>query len=151
MVSGSDDYRAPRRVVHVWDVGSGAEEATLKGHTGAVRASVVCGERLMSAGEDGKICIWAVGTWELLLTVLAYSDASDQYIRSMAVSGSKLVTASTSIEYGGRCEVRVWGLESLECEHTLRQPARADVFCLLGMSGEVWGGVGREVVVWGRE
>ena len=55
VVSGSDDGRA-----RVWDVGSGAEEATLEGHTGAVRALVVCGERLMSAGEDGTICIWAV-------------------------------------------------------------------------------------------
>ena len=47
-------------------------------------------------------------------------------------------------------EVRVWDVESLECEHTLRLPAGANVWCLLGMRGEVWGGVGEEVVVWGR-
>ena len=91
--------------------------------------------------------IWdsrAAGTWELLRTVQTYPAASDQYISSMAVSGSKLVTGSSSIDHHDHREVRVWGLESLECEHTLRQPAYGDVTCLLGMRGEVWGGVGRE-------
>ena len=146
VVSGSDDG-----VVRVWDVGRGAEEATLEGHTRGIQALAVAGERLVSASWDGTMGIWAAGTWELLRTVQAYPDDSDQYISSMAVSGSKLVTGSSSIDHHDHREVRVWGLESLECEHTLRQTVHADVFCLLGMSGEVWGGVGREVVVWGRE
>ncbi len=48
------------------------------------------------------------------------------------------------------CEVRVWDLGTLECEHTLPQPAGARVWCLAAGGGAVWGRVGREVVVWGR-
>ena len=143
VVSGSQDTTG-----RVWDVSSGAEEATLEGHTGSVEALAFAGERLVSVCWDGTMGIWAAGTWELLRTVQAYPAASNQYICSMAVSGSKLVTGSSN-GGDGKCEVRVWGLESLECEHTLRQPDM--VWCLLGMSGEVWGGVDREVVVWGRE
>ena len=47
--------------------------------------------------------------------------------------------------------MRVWDVDSLTCEHTVRQPAGADVWCLAAAGGEVWGGVGAEVVVWGRE
>ena len=49
-----------------------------------------------------------------------------------------------------RYEVRVWDLGTLECEHTLPQPAEEEVNCLAAGCGAVWGGVGREVVVWGR-
>ena len=46
-------------------------------------------------------------------------------------------------------QVRVFDLETLECEHALRQPG--GVLALAAEEGEVWGGVLREVVVWGRE
>ena len=46
-------------------------------------------------------------------------------------------------------QVRVWSLAALEPERTLRRPG-ASVNCLAVAGGEVWGGVGREVVVWGR-
>lgn len=42
------------------------------------------------------------------------------------------------------------GLAELELQHTLPQPAGSDVRALLALDGEVWGGVGTEVVVWGR-
>ncbi len=48
-------------------------------------------------------------------------------------------------------EVRVWGLEELELQQTLPQPAGSDVESLLALDGEVWGGVGTEVGVWGRK
>ncbi len=47
--------------------------------------------------------------------------------------------------------LRVWGLEELELQHTLPQPADSNVYALLVLDGEVWGGVGTEVVVWGRK
>lgn len=47
-------------------------------------------------------------------------------------------------------QVRVWDLATLALERTLPQPGGADVRYLLGCPGEVWAGVGEEVVVWGR-
>jgi hypothetical protein len=67
------------------------------------------------------------------------------------VSGSKLVSGSAGGGLGSQGEVRVWGLEELELQQTLPQPAGSDVRALLAVDGEVWGGVGREVVVWGRK
>ena len=36
----------------------------------------------------------------------------------------------------------MWGLEELELQHTLPQPAGSDVRALLALDGEVWVGVG---------
>ena len=46
--------------------------------------------------------------------------------------------------------MRVWRLDTLEPEHTLKQPAWVDVLSLFGLASEVWGGVGKQLVVWGR-
>jgi len=42
----------------------------------------------------------------------------------------------------------VWGLAELDLQQTLRQPA--NISALVALDGEVWGGAGKEVVVWGR-
>ena len=47
-------------------------------------------------------------------------------------------------------EVWVWGLETLELQHTLPLPTGEDVGALLATKGRVWAGVGNDVVVWGR-
>ena len=44
--------------------------------------------------------------------------------------------------------MRVWDLETLECEHVLKQPD--GIWALVAVEGAVLGGVGRELVVWGR-
>ena len=44
--------------------------------------------------------------------------------------------------------MRVWDLETLECEHVLKQPD--GIWALVAVEGAVWGGVGAELVVWGR-
>ena len=46
-------------------------------------------------------------------------------------------------------EARVWDLETLEPLHTLRQAAGQRVLGLASDRGEVWGAVGKDVVVWG--
>ena len=46
--------------------------------------------------------------------------------------------------------VRVWGLETLDLQHALPQPAGDNVCTILAADGEVWAGVGRDVVVLGR-
>ena len=65
------------------------------------------------------------------------------------VSGLQLV--SRSCGYGAQREVSVWGLATLDLQHTLPQPDNgAEVMTLLAVEGGVWAGVGRDVVVWGQ-
>jgi WD40 repeat protein len=145
VLSGSADH-----IVRVWDMGTGAHDSTLTGHEGAVCGLAVHGDRLLSASWDGMIREWALGTWTALRTVQANGSSKygRQYPHCLAVCGSKLISGSAS--FGGDGEVRVWDLGTLECEHTLPQPAREGVRCLEAGCGAVWGGVGSEVVVWGR-
>jgi WD40 repeat protein len=144
VASGSSDGS-----IRVWDVGTGAHDATLTGHFRGVTALVVHGDRLLSASWDGTIRAWAVGTWAGLRTVEAWGQGTGQYPHCLAVSGSKLVSGSRGSFYDSHGEVWVWGLAELELQQTLPQPAGSDV--LVAVDGEVWGGVGRDVVVWGRK
>ena len=145
--SGSDD-----KTIRVWDVGAGTHEQTLAGHEGEVLALVACGQRLISSSEDKTVKVWSMATWACMQTVQAYAAGSAQYIMSLAVSGSTLVGGSFSVRHllTEEYEARVWDLETLEPLHTLRQPAGRDVLGLASDRGEVWGVVGKEVVVWGR-
>ena len=138
--------------IGVWELETGALAATLAGHSDFVCGLLVRGARLFSASTDGTIRAWAVGTWAAAASVEAYDGWSwGQYLRCLAASGPKLVSGSVGSGDAQR-EVRVWDLGSLACEQTVRQPAGAEVWCLLAAAGgEVWGGVGAEVVVWGRE
>jgi WD40 repeat protein len=146
VLSGSCD-----KSIRVWDVETGEHDATLTGHTGGVCGLAVHGDRLFSASDDGTIRVWALGTWAALRMVDAYGRRTGQYPRCLAVSGSQLVSGSiASGDYGGQKEVRVWGLETLNLQHTLPQPAGANVWALLVVEGRVWAGVGSDVVVWGR-
>ena len=108
----------------------------------------------MSASRDGTIREWAVGTWEALRTVAAYARGGHLVPTCLVVSGSKLISGSVDRGYAAdeeqQYEVRVWDLGTLECEHTLLQPAGAEVFFLTAGCGVVWGGVGEEAVVWGQ-
>ena len=84
--------------------------------------------------------------------MVACEQEGRQFLRCLAVSGSKLISGSADrgvADEAERYEVRVWDLGTLECEHTLLQPAGAEVCCLAAGCGLVWGGVGEEVVVWG--
>jgi WD40 repeat protein len=146
VLSGSAD-----RSVRVWDIATGAHDATLIGHKGPVWGLAVHGDRLLSASWDGTIREWALGTWAAVRTVVAFAQIGLQYPQCLAVSGSKLISGSVAdADLPERYEVRVRNLGTLECEHTLPQAAWAAVWCLAAGCGAVWGGVGSEVVVWGR-
>ena len=118
LICGSYD-----KTVRVWDLGTGGLDATLAGHGGAVHGPLVHRGRLFSASGDGTIRVWAVGTWAAVASVQAYAaGASGQWPGSLAASGSKLVSGFESFDkHGNRCEVRVWGLDSLAYECTVRQ------------------------------
>ena len=122
--------------IRVWDVETGAREATLVGHAGRVCGLLLHGDRLLSASEDGTSREWAAGTWAALRAVGAHAAGSGQYPRCLAVSGAKLVSGSSRSVPGGRTEVRVWGLASLECELALPQAVDADVSAVLAVGGE---------------
>jgi hypothetical protein len=146
VLSGSAD-----RSVRAWDAAAGAHAATLAGHTDEVTALAVRGDRLFSASEDGTVREWALGAWEALRTVAAHGPADGRYPCCLAVSGATLVSGSMAPDGpGGGGEVRVWGLATLSLERALRQPDGADVRALLAADGELWAGVGRDVVAWGR-
>jgi WD40 repeat protein len=145
VTSGSGDDGS----IRVWDVGTGAHDATLAGNSGEVTALVVDRDRILSASEDGRIRTWSVGTWAVLRTVETYRQGTG-HLQCLAVSGSKLVSGSWA---GGSspAEVRVWGLEELDLQQTLAQPGGLNVRALVAVDGGVWGVVGNEVVVWGRK
>ena len=147
LISGSWD-----RTIRVWELETGGLDATLTGHRGIVYGLVVHGERLFSASGDGSIRAWAVGTWAAVARVEAYDvRASGQCPRCLVASGSKLISGSEGSNAGTQCELRVWDVDSLTLEHTVRQPTWAGVSCLAVAGVEAWGGVGEEVVLWGRE
>jgi hypothetical protein len=142
--------------IEVWDMATGVHDATLTGHTGTVVGLVVHGDRLLSAGLDGAIREWAVGTWAALRAVVV------RHLRCLTVSGSKLVCAPwyedfDEPEEGGqreeedKREVLVLDRQTFAVEHSFAQPAGATPLCLAAARGQVWGGVGDEVVVWGRD
>ncbi len=112
-VSGAADS-----AIRVWDAATGAHDATLAGHDGAVCALAAHGGRrlLLSACYDGTVRAWALGTWEALRTVEAYGPGTGQHVHCLAVCGSKLVGGSRATG-GARREVRArrgrWGLTTI--------------------------------------
>jgi WD40 repeat protein len=147
LISGSDDD-----TIRVWDLSTGVLDATLSGQNSPVYALVVEGKRLYSLLQKGTLRVWDAGTWAEVRSMALYDvEEARQYPQCLLTSGSKLISGSGGFDGGKEREVRVWDLDTLACEHTLKQAAGPDVWCLAGAGGAVWGGVGRSVVVWGRD
>ena len=136
--------------IRVWSLETWGLERTLRGHEGCVYALVVSGGRLISSSDDGTVRAWSVETWGCVQTVEAYPAGSGQWIASLALCGSALGGGSAGSSASEEREVRVWDLETLRPQHTLRQPAGEDVESLVWDGREVWGAAGDQVVVWGR-
>ena len=80
------------------------------------------------------------------------ADEAGQYPECLLTRGSKLISGCVTVDDDDDAEreVRVWDLDTMACEHTVREAAGADVRCLAAAGGAVWGGVRQSVVVWGR-
>jgi hypothetical protein len=149
VISGSSDSS-----IKVWKVICGTCSQTLRGHRGRVVALLVHDSKLFSSATDRTLRIWCVKTWEVQCIVDTNINLW-QHIQSLTVVGNKLVTGSASALHlteqqrnDNECEVKVWDLETLKCEHTFKQPGGQDVLAVVGTGGQVWAAVGREIAVW---
>ena len=136
--------------IRVWSLETLGPERTLRGHEGRVYALAVSGGRITSSSNEGTVLVWSFETCGGVQTVQAYPSWSSQHIGALAVCGSALVGGSVGWSASEEREVRVSDLETLWPLHALRQPARGNVFSLVSDGREVWGVLGRQVVVWGR-
>ena len=75
-----------------------------------------------------------MGTWAAVTSVEAYDvDRSGQFPFCLAADGRKLISGSAAPDDADKevqYEVRVWDPATMMCEHTVRQPAGAEVRCL---------------------
>ena len=80
--------------VKVWDVGTGQERATLKGHTDAVSSVALSGDgkTLVSGSVDGTVRVWDVGTGQERATLKGHTAA----VLSVALSGDGKTLVSGS-------------------------------------------------------
>ena len=106
---------------------------------------MVHGERL-KCGDVGGSRVRSVAAYDV--------DESGQHPYCLVTSGSKLISGSadgSEAEEDRQYEVRVWDLETMACEHTVPATTEGYFWSLAAAGGEVWGGVGSSVVVWGRD
>ena len=147
--SGSDDGG-----IRIWEVETGALERTLAGHTNTVYALAVAGRRLIRAAAPPATRRCGSGPRRRGGARRRCGPTPPSRrcsVLRLAVAGSTLVGGSYAEPSSplDRHEVRVWDLETLQPLHALRQPAGRAVRGLVSDGGEVWGAVGRRVVVWG--
>jgi hypothetical protein len=133
--------------ISMWRTDTWQRTRTLRGHRDAVVSLVKSGPRLISSSVDGMLRAWSTETWACVQIVEVHADQYNQYCTTLALSGTTLVGLSSE----AISELRVWGLETLEPLHTLRQPAAIAARSLTSYDGEVYGAVGSEVVLWGRQ
>ena len=128
--------------VRVWDAVSGALERTVgpPWNAGLVHSLLVGGSRLTGSWRDGPVRAWSLETGACVATVECRGLAGAA--QSLAGVGAVLVGGTE----GGR--LRFWSTKELVSASG--QPAGGPVCALLEDGGELWGCVGRELVVWGR-
>ena len=89
----------------VWNVETGQEVRTLKGHTAGVTSVVLSldGKRIVSGSEDKTVKVWDASTGQEVLTLKGHTDG----LRSVVFSpdGKRLASAS------GDKTVKVWSLD----------------------------------------
>ncbi len=102
------------QTIKLWDIQTGKEIATLKGHKSRVNAIVVSpvkvptpqglGKILASSSEDKTIKIWNLETGRKIRTITGHSDS----VHTLAISPDGKILASGSNDKS----VRLWNLET---------------------------------------
>lgn len=104
--------------VHVWDIASEQEIATLLGHTGAVRALAFNGEgsALASASMDGTVRLWNVaGTPEDYNQINLFDSGEDNAVIAIAFNPEGTLLASAGGDPNAEAvdaQIRLWDLTS---------------------------------------
>ena len=144
--------------IRVWDLDSGACQATLSGHTQLVCSLAVHadGRVLASASNDRTLRVWEVETESCLRKLDVDMD-----VRCVAVSEGKIFGGLSSVVRRGAAQtpaVHVWDLHTLEQEGTLWMQDRpvgskVELKRIIVDGSEVWAhmtdDVGGTVLVWG--
>ncbi|HEY3568663.1 MAG TPA: TIR domain-containing protein [Thermoanaerobaculia bacterium] len=111
--SGSGEVSNSReekdQTVKIWDLGTGACRAVLKGHTDSIKSVVITpdGKRILSASKDRSICVWDTNSGQKLTRL----DGHTNQIRSMVALQDNVRVLS-----GGWDEtIRLWDLSTNTC------------------------------------
>jgi hypothetical protein len=102
--------------VHIWDVASEQEIATLLGHTGAVRALAfnVEGSALASASMDGTVRLWNVsGTPEDYAQISLFDSGENYPVTAIAFNPEGTLLASAGGDPDAEtidAQIRLWDL-----------------------------------------
>ncbi|NJL84004.1 MAG: protein kinase [Chloroflexaceae bacterium] len=106
--TGSDD-----KIIHVWNLATGENLCTLKGHSSWVSTVVVSsdGKQLISGSSDNTIRIWDLATCQESQVLAVNSTANAVALSS---KGGIIVSAHNDRN------IRVWNLETGKLEHNLQ-------------------------------
>ncbi len=148
------------RQVRVWDLDSGACQATLPGHLNYADAVGVDadGQRLITLTDVRTLRVWETGTWTCTNTLTADIQAD---MRCVAVWGGKIFCGLTSVVKRGTEQtpaVLVWDLQTLRNESTLclnrddqamGPGSTLEVESIVVDGGEIWALFKERLFVWG--
>ncbi|MEE4194635.1 MAG: hypothetical protein V2J07_05490 [Anaerolineae bacterium] len=99
--------------IHIFDVASQAEVASLRGHLGSVWYIDIStdGNYLLSGGRDGSVRLWSLETYEQVALLGSHGG----YVRGVAFSPDGKYGVSASADE----MVKVWDLDTMTELHTL--------------------------------
>jgi hypothetical protein len=97
LISASDDG-----AIQIWDLKSGKELQTLKGHQNLVYDILVRKDKLISASCDCTIKIWDLENGKELQTLAGHENG----VAKILIHGDNLISASYD------CTIKIWDIES---------------------------------------
>ncbi|HWY85737.1 MAG TPA: hypothetical protein VNX28_03380 [Gemmataceae bacterium] len=130
------------RTVKVWDLASGKEKASMKGHEGPVRRVILMpdGKSIASTSMDGYVRVWNPRTLQEERQLLAHAGGIGA--AAFSPDGKWLVTGTRPSAQPDPGEIKVWDMATFTERATIKGPSRRVVglavspdSTLLAMSG----------------